>query len=487
MDDFESKNVAVIDYVNKTLIKYLSDINDDARSRVYSKLQNAKYAYINSEEAKKMGAKITSVAFYSPKKNKIYFISDSGQVMPTNFLTHEMMHYLSDNTVFADKMTYDDIKVGLTLYDIEKRNVKTGGPIKHNVYKYCALNEGVTEFLTRKALKLSGGNNYLFQTDIISHISDVIGEDNIKNYYFNNDHKGLFKCIRKKYHLKNDELLEKLLLQMDIITNLNEHGKYIDTTFPTITACYETLLTMEVNRQMVENKSKIKTPIDVYKYFDIKNYLEKNSFVELKYKYLFDNMLIPCLLKNKSKLTQGIGKINYSKAYSFATDVITCLFEKKWVDVGYLRYYPDAVIQLMQYFNTNSGFYETLEDHQSVLLAKQEYIKKFLYCLRNEDKKIDLSGYTDKQKYDFISNVIYCPYDDKKEFYKLFNPKDLVKFINNDNKEYLYFADRDTMAYIKDELNNIDIIVKNRSRVFASLINDVLKGNYGSSFSKNFG
>lgn len=451
MQEFEKKDYEIIKTLQQIIVKNTAVLDRKTRSKVYSRFQSVGYSYIDSEEAKKFGVNLYSIAFYSSKTNRIYIIKDRNKILEPEVLMHEMIHSISDsqewdvskNTLLyksgiIQNLTIIPEKVG-EIYTINRYNI--------------GINEGITEFINSKFLD-NKTIRYIFEVNITNLLSDEIGYDNLLNCYFNNDPDKLKALIQNAFHLPNQYLIDKLFMQIDVFCNLSKTNINKYDAIPVIRNCYETLLKMNIIKTQQANKSKIKNKEDVFNYFNIRQYLSQHD-IDLSIEW-FNYLIIDDLVKNQFHLLNNLEDTEgYNNINSISTYIVQSLRQNQSDKLSGLGKSGKTCVKVIQKLNSFTD-YAVKNNGQMELVKKNEIENKFLSLLLGKDGKINFEHFTDTEKYEFILNSLYGPYDGDKENYKYFHPKDLVDFINYGNTEYKYFISEKPFIYISNYLNKIN-------------------------------
>lgn len=123
---------------------------------------------VSSEELKNYGGDVELQSFYDFQTKTLYLLNGFSleNISYKDIVTHELLHYLSDNG--------------------EKRGlVKQTDEKEFNKY----LNEGVTEYLAEKFVGKNFYNTtpYLFQMFFVEELVMLFGEDTLEKAYFSSD------------------------------------------------------------------------------------------------------------------------------------------------------------------------------------------------------------------------------------------------------------------------------------------------------------
>lgn len=426
MEKFNQSELDLIKQSQQAIIKNLNTLDVNTRSRLFSKFQNISYKKIGFYETKDYGVPLASAACYFPYKNTIYIVdSETANYMNLEILLHETIHAVSDDT------NDDRLKSGLTTDEYKFLNNNTMVYFHEGV----GINEGLTQFFTKKFINLKDGGAYIIEVNIVELLSETCGYENLKDLYFNNNLTGLKNLIKQKYHLKDYNLIDKLFSQMDILTNTKELFNCHYSSL--IKSCYETMLQMETIKRSFEEKKNITLTDE-----EIENYLSQFINHERGNNY----EVIENIIKNKNNLTQKDSSNKHSINFyrTLTANIVESIINNNETKLYLYKNKLGAnALDVLKILNHSITFAKDNE-----MLNSYDIFESYLNLLHDKNGKICLDKFNDLEKYEFIANSMFGPYKNSKKGYKHFYVKDLIQFINNDLNEYKAFSNRNAMEYI---------------------------------------
>ena len=426
MEKFNQSELDLIKQSQQTIIKNLNTLDVNTRSRLFSKFQDISYKKIGFYETDNYGVPLTSAACYFPHKNTIYIVdSETANYMNLEILLHETIHAVSDDS------NDDRRKTGLSIDEFKNLH----NNMLAYFHEYVGINEGLTQFFTKKFIDLKEGGAYIIEVNIVELLSETCGYENLKELYFNNNLTGLKNLIKQKYHLKDYNLIDKLFSQLDVLTNTEELFNYHYSSL--IKSCYETMLQMEtIKRSFEENKNTTLTDEE------IENYLSK--FINHKRGCNYE--VIENIIKNKNNLLQKDSSNKHSISFyrTLAANIVESIINNNETKLYLYKNKLGAnALDVLKILNHCIAFAKDDE-----MLDNYEIFESYLNLLHDKNGKICLDKFNDIEKYEFIANSMFGPYKNSEKGYKHFYVKDLIQFINNDLNEYKAFLNRDAMEYI---------------------------------------
>ena len=451
MQEFEKKDYEIIKTLQQIIVKNTAVLDRKTRSKIYSKFQSVGYSYLDSEEVKKFGVNLYSIAFYSSKTNRIYIIKDKNKVLEPEVLMHEMIHSISDTQQWSERKDSMVYRSGVIQHctNLPAKDATVYSINRHNY----GINEGITEFINSKFLD-NKTIRYIFEVNITNLLSDEIGYDNLLNCYFNNDADKLKELIRDAFHLPNNYLIDKLFMQFDVFCNLSKANINRYESIPIVKNCYETLIKMNIIKTQFINKENIENKEDVFKYFDINKYLHKHEIMINE--EIFNDFFINDLIKNQYRLLNDLNdEAGYDNVNGITTYVVELLRQNKTDEILQISKSGKTCVKVIQKLNSLTD-YAVNNNGQMEVVKKKEIANKFLSLLLGKDGKINFQYFTDTEKYEFIMNSLFGPFDKDKENYKYFHPKDLIDFINYGSTEYKYFVSEKPFNYISNYTDKIN-------------------------------
>ena len=492
--------------IGRLIAEKTKNLPDYVRSKIYSRIQNNVYILLKSNNPRyKMYINSgTAGSFTSKEINNrrvgIVFLLD-GLVPNKHVLLHEILHSL---TYEPDKILNYKNDVGFRSMEKEESyNKKTSIEFITNK----GLNEGATEFYT---LAFSGDTNYasayLHYVQIYNILSNACGFEDLMATYFDCDTNEFKFLIKQAFKLPNDYLVDKLLAQMD--ASYNEMDVTGDTlNNDTITKnCYETLVAMQVNkiredikdeiRDRIKNELEVKynRPLteeeieniqipqdefqkkfnEQFKNFDIVKFLSNDPLNINNYKIQSDitaNNVIQYvayqIAENKDKFLDEYNDENYEIGgiKSMTVDILEAISQKDEDEIkAWNEYAGVKKLDVLRELNNSmfcdrNGIFKGQECLAKVF--NHHTIRKYLDALCNKETgKIDLSGFNDAEKTEFISLVISGVYSD------LVNP---VQCVDNPCQ---YFSHNDLLEYFNTNKNAYKILTGQSFVKSESVYND---------------
>ena len=437
MEEFNLHDSEDLKQAWQAIIKNTSVLDDETRSKVYSKLQSIRYYYISAEEADKYKVGSAAAAFYDNISNATYFINGLHGHLPTA-IVHELLHGVSYNK--------DDQLHGLFFLRgyISKEN------ISQSFTGNLAFNDGITEYLACNFLGYENSNSAYFDfVNIARYLSNAIGYEKFMTYYFNNDIDAMEKDIQNAFHLKDQYLVDKLFYYMD---KGNDELKRISNIYDSIFArrCQEVLLEMEMNKILFEHKDEINTNNEIFNFIDIQKFYEQlNSGYGMYYnKDIVYNRTI--------MLDDFLQTGSYNSKPSENCQLINAIYKR---NIKNLKSIPiKDIVMLTDLLNSSLTF--SFSNKETPLNLNIKLFSSFLNGLKDENEKIDLNNFSKSQKFDFMTNILYNYH--QKDFSKYFYPKDLVWYTNyNNSSRQTIFNNKKFVEHIYDEYGDIRGIIPN--------------------------
>lgn len=472
MEEFEKIITEKIKKIQQVLIRNTADLNDEIRSKVYSKFQAVKYKFLNAQEFKTYMKCRDAFGFFAPEDNTIYFLdNDNKKNIDSVSLLHEMLHAVTSEA-------YNKNEPFNNTSGFKHEEVMSQG--KTNIISAVGreINEAATQFFAEKFLSINGTNIYPFEVHIFSILCDECGYNAVKNAYFSSSIDQLKKVIKDGFKLKDDYLIDNLFTNMDIFGVVSDNNPNYFTGFLLMKNCYSSLLQMKLNKMMVATNF-VASRNDLINNFNTDKYLMKyanplfKGFFQSFFEDFEDNK-ISFLSTNK------LHKIDYLTAKNYSLLFANAILD---VDVNYLEdhldYFTQNGLEIMKQFCTENIYCKKDEKTGNYLkLSSSKLINIFLGYLHNHNDKIDLSNYSDCEKYEFISLALFNKHMGKEDVYSHFYPKDLVNFINSGYYECDTFFDERAMEYIWPEIKHINpklLYVKEFAQSYRNIMNKHLE------------
>ncbi|HAJ77979.1 MAG TPA: hypothetical protein DCO89_02820 [Clostridiales bacterium] len=447
-----------IKVAQQALIKNTADLSDDLRAKVYSKFQSVKYRFLNIKEFRVLSGTDGSFGFFSPNDNTIYFLNDESEnnVAKVGIL-HEMLHAVTT-------CDYDNVNIANNKSGFKCIETDTQGKVGVISAYGRGINEGATQFFAEQFLNSTGTDIYPFEIHILKILCEECGYQEIKNAYFTGSIEELKKVIRNGYKLKDDYLIDNLIIYMDIFGVI--YGKETEyfKSFLLIKNCYATLLQMKLNKMMVATNY-IAPQKELAKNFNVLKYLTQNLnplFAEFFVAFLEDVELNKTAFLSSGTIKHMDIKSARQASARFANAVANINVE--YLEENYVYFKQHALDILKQLCTENIYGKKDEKTGQAMRISNTKLIYLFLGFLHNQNDKIDLSSYSESEKYEFISLALFNRYQNSqkeiksgniKKMYEHFYPKDLVNFVNSGYYECDTFFDEKAMEYIMPEIKQV--------------------------------
>lgn len=217
----------------KEILQFISTLEKEENINLTVFYNNLKTLTIENEDLnkkEKLKDKLnhgTTIAYYLSSFDKINLIGKCSKYD----LFHELFHVASSKYLYRKRLVCS----GIMQYS-------TDGSI--NVGRY--INEGYTELLCDRFFKNFNSECYLDEKKIASALEELVGKENMYNYYFNIDIEGLIKNLKKYSN------------ELNILVFLTSSNKYILRRFLKncyIKKTYKELLNKEITQEEFENKN----------------------------------------------------------------------------------------------------------------------------------------------------------------------------------------------------------------------------------------
>ena len=434
MENLSEQEQSILKQAQEAILKNLSTLNDAERANVYSKFQAIKYKKLDFFDAYLSGIPRFNSAFYAPEEKAVVIIdSEFANNFNKHILVHELLHGITANN------TENKYVTGFSSSEIQRLKNKTMLCVNQNV----AINEGCTEFFTRNFIDDYNSRAYLHFVQIVKHLSEACGYEELKELYFSNNVEKLKETIKTAFHLPNLALVERLFEQMDYADIYSNKKNFSKDLFITC-SCYKTLLKMEMIRYKAENPNQDFTKDKVNEFFNsLKNYYTSEDI----------KVIVSNILQNFSEIKKqdSLKNINNDKLVKLTSTIIYAIVNNDESLKNKLKdNFSEDVIDVLYKLNSGWGVMKCDEN-----IEPTDIIDKYLTLLHNKDEKISLSNFNSEQKYEIILNAMAI-----KDGYKHFCPKDLINFVNNGLDEYKFFLNRDAMEYIYLNVKNINDDIK---------------------------
>ena len=445
MEEFNLHDSGDLKQAWQAIIKNTSVLDDETRSKVYSKLQSIRCYSLDCEDAKRMNFGLGTVGRYNPHVNCLYMLNDGSERLPST-LVHELLHGVSNNYKGIDGFYF------ASRYKVESEDKCTLNGVFHG---NKTLSEGVTEFLACEFLGMKNTKTAYYDfVNIVKYMASAIGYKKLMTYYFNNDIEGFLSNVQEAFHLKDQYLIDKLFYYMDKEDDeLSKFSSYYDSTLAQ--RCQELLLEMEMNRVLFEHKDEIKTNKDIFSFINLEEFYKKlnSGWGEIRNKDV---------VYNKARMLDEF--LRTGDYRDKAENLLYLVFatHKNLIDYNTIKKIPSNYITMLtDLYNKDLLF--SLPDQETPLDFNMSLFSSFMNKLHDQNGKIDLSNYSKVDKFDFMTNVLYNPYD--KNYFEHFYPKDLVWYISENNN------------VIKSRLNTTD---------FSKYMNDYAKEHNDFESNKGF-
>lgn len=458
--------------LQKVLIENTSTLSDKLRSEIYSRFNMVRYFLLDSSDEYYYK---NAIAYFSSYDCNIYIMDHNYHIAEKNIsqkeaerllatmpnpvtdavILHEMIHSVS----CKKGLIFNEIKNG---YHVIKENVSLNRFTKMLFNENKALNEGATEFYAQSFLKQETPN-YIFFTQIYRILSDVCGYENLKEAYFSADIQKFKDEVKKSFHLKDDTLTEKLLRQMDIVFTASSKTKTIFNHIPLIKNCFETLTKMQVNKIREEVKHTSKTDKEFaenfkkeFDNFDIYNFIMKDAcFVSRIWLSEISNQIE----KNKKVLLTDYIKQKHSQQLlrNVTVDIVDSI---KCKDASKLLYFKEKLgddkLEVLRLLNQPITI-----KHVGNRCDNSIAIADYLKLISDKNRKIDFKDFRQEDKFEFMSIVLFSPYEILENSYQYFYLKDIQDYLNNQESTYTRFLDDlDAMEYIEPIIPNLNDSIK---------------------------
>ena len=459
MDDKQTKISEIIKNLQQVILKNTASLNDETRSKVYSKLQNIKFKFLSSDNWELFSGAKDAAAFFSPYDNAIFLMDKCNlESIDKTLLLHEILHAIS--SVDYDPKVLSNNNSGI-------KTIKTYQEDQASLTSSCGrgINEAATQFFAERFLN-SNDNNFVyypFEVHLFKLLCDECGYEEIKNAYFSTSIDEFKKVVRNSFKLKDDYLTDNLITNMDTFAVI--YGKDTDyfKNYWLMKNSYSTLLQMKFNKMLASIYYMVPEK-EFAKHFNAHKYLAKD----------LDPILAPALETffediEQNKLafldTGKRNKLDFESARLASIHFANAIMK---VDVKYLEdnleFFKQNSLEILKQLTTENIYCQKDEKTgQNLKMPNETLIYLFLGILHDKTDKIDLSIYSENEKYEFMSLALYNRYlakenlnSEKKDTYKNFYPKDLVHFINSGYYECDTFFDEKAMEYIWPEIKHID-------------------------------
>ena len=272
--------------------------------------------------------------------------------------------------------------------------------------------------------------------------------------------------VNNTFYLTNDYFVDKLLSQMDVVYNIWTNNNDLRDFIPVIKSCFETLVTMKVNKLKYDAKQSTKSEEEylqkfyqMFDNFDIYKFVSNNP---RHYEEYWLNIIADQITANRDTLLEQYTK-NYSNSLIKATTVelVDALVKK---DAGKLLFYKNNLgtkkLDVLRELNK-----EMICSSNGKILTDALIIDNYLSVISDSNKKIDFKGFSKSEKYEFMSIVMFNAYFNSwKETFKPcmhFYLNDIEEYLNNHDGLDLNFIDEDAMKYILPIVPNLNERIRN--------------------------
>ena len=455
MLEFSNSDLETIKEAEQVIIKNLNTLDEETRSRLFSRLQNIRFKKIGYYETNEYGVLYHTFGFFSTEDDSVYIVDGvTKNNAQMNILVHEILHYLTHVSKESERLVGFH-RLRLKYYD----NYLTAY-FNNNI----GINEGLTEFFACDFLNnLDSESAYIYEIQTVKILSEVCGKENLKRVYFNNDFDGFRKLIKNKYHLKDYALVDKLLNYIDLSNNSVRTSFRDRFKQPIIKSIYETLLQMEINRRSYLQKKDVILSDDEIRHF-LNRFYSNQSYAE-KSQSIIEN-----IVKNKHLLYLNDTNKHDNKYYQNLTSkIVNALYDENKLMLYFCkRRIGKRALNVINTLNQTVGYKKL-----SHSLDNSNNYKKFLDLIADKNGKINLDNYNKREKYEFLTNVLYTVNTSKenKDYYKYFKTDDLVEYINNNLEEYKLFCNPDAMSYIYEDFDKVSPEVKEQQEFIAEYYN----------------
>ena len=424
----------LIKQAQQIILEKTSVLDEETRSKVYSKLQAIKFYQVNMEEARQFGVSFSTAAFYANTTNAVYLVEGKNALPKLSVLTHELLHAVST------KGLINGFFFGL-MYGVEA--------FSQIFYRYNAITEGITELTACNFLGISETQTAYFDfVAIANYLCESLGTDKVLHHYFNSDLDGFKTTIRKHYHLLDNYLIDKLFFLMDKRYDELDNTVLIHNS-AYAKRCQEILIEMEMNKALFEHRNEIKNTDDIFKYVDLKSIHDKINIGLCKH---FNKKITHDKYDKEIMIDDFMSLDDYENKHVDIYNVLVSAFSKK--DNSLIENLsPKEIVMMTDLLNSKFTF-SLSQDGGMPLNFRKNIYKSTLNKLCDDNGKISLKSFSISEKYDFITNILYNSLGETT--FEYFYPKDLVWYTNHNNlARYKKLYSASFVAYVYDHFEEM--------------------------------
>ena len=441
------------------IIRNLNTLNEDIRSKLFSKFQTVKYYTLTDEDRdgksindEKNNRIYKNAAAFVRGNNMYFFVNNRFKdTIDIHTIVHELNHILSEFGVLDKYPSYNILKPYTT----------------HNT----GINEAMTEFFAQEFYPDRTNHAYSFMTHIAALLCKECGYENMKELYFTGERVKFEDLIVESFDLPDTYLVNKLFNYMDYIF---EYTFANDTEAQKVdyfrTKCYQTLCTMKLYK-IYNAISKIDDDEDLclkksIEFFDVEKYLKQEDF------FIFDKDAIDAIiyninqnkeyfLKGKIKKLDDIYPISTFESFYhiFMRNSNLLSDDDKELAIGELttlrKNKDNIILDMLQ---------EAYREHYSkkdegVEFQKPTMINNLLNFFSDYSGKVDLSKYSKLEISEIIGLTLFGKYKlSYEDIFNHFYSKDIILALNTEELREIFKNDYDSLLtnrnFIKCGLKN---------------------------------